>query len=196
MKFELVEIKKIDSYSVKNESVYDITVEDDHSYCVDDNIIVHNSVCSTKTETGILTPMWSMLEEIREYKDRSTTKCLIIADGSIKEPSHFDKAMALADIAMAGGIFAGTNESPGNVIKMSHGEKVKLFRGAASFSTQKYEAGKEPKYVEGVETFVPYTGSLKKIVERYTGGLKSAMSYMNATNLYEYRHNYDYTIVK
>lgn len=158
--------------------------------------IAGGSVCSTKIETGVLTPMWSMLEEIREYKNKSTTKCLIIADGSIKEPHHFTKAMALADITMAGGIFAGTEEAPGNVIKMKHGEKVKLFRGAASFSTQKYEAGKEPKYVEGIETFVPYSGTLEKVVERFNGGLQSSMSYFNALTLWEYRNNFDYTIVK
>jgi len=158
--------------------------------------IAGGSVCTSRNETGILSPMWTTLEEIRAYKNKSTTKCLIIADGSIKEPQHLAKALCLADIAMAGGIFAGTEEAPGHVIKMKHGEMVKLFRGAASFSTQKHKAKKEPKYVEGLETFVPYVGSLKKVVDRYTGGLQSSMSYMNATNLWELRHNFDYTIVK
>jgi len=197
MKFELVEIKKIDSFKVNNQKVYDITVEDDHSYCVDGNIVVHNSVCSTKTETGVLTPMWSTLQEVRDCKNKNPTyKSLIIADGSIKQPNHLCKALCLADIAMAGGIFAGTEEAPGNVIKTPDNQMVKLYRGAASFSTQKYEAKKHPKYVEGIETFIPYTGALRKVVDRYTGGLQSSMSYMNAKTLSEYRQNFDYTIVK
>lgn len=158
--------------------------------------IAGGSVCSTKTETGVLTPMWSMLEEIRGWKNKTESQTLIIADGSIKQPQHLCKALCLADIAMCGGIFAGTEEAPGNVIKTPNNEMVKLYRGAASFSTQKYEAKKHPKYVEGIETFIPYAGSLKKVVDRYTGGLQSSMSYMNAKTLSEYRNNFDYVVVK
>lgn len=158
--------------------------------------IAGGSVCSTKIETGVYSPMFSMLKEIREIKDKYDLKTLIIADGNIKKPADLCKALVFADIAMAGGIFAGTEEAPGNVIKQSNNEMVKLFRGAASFSTQKYESGKKPTYVEGIETFVPYTGSLSKIVERYKRGLRSSMTYFNSLNLTEYKQNINYQMVQ
>ena len=157
--------------------------------------IAGGSVCSTKIETGIYSSMWSMLQEIRTYKNENNCQALIIADGNIKKPADSNKALCLADICMAGGIFAGTEESPGNIIKQPDGSMVKLFRGAASFSTQKYEAGKNPTYVEGFETFVPYCGALSKVVQRYTNGLKSCMSYFNANNLEELRKNMSYRVL-
>lgn len=158
--------------------------------------IAGGSVCSTKNETGVLSPMASTLIEISEYKKENCLKSLIIADGGIKQPADFCKALALgADIVMAGGIFAGTDESPGNVIKDNNGKMHKLFRGAASFSTQKYLAGKKPTYVEGIETFVDYTGSVKSIVERFNRGLKSSMSYFNSYDLKSYKENVSWSII-
>ena len=152
--------------------------------------IAGGSVCSTKTETGVLSPMASTIIEVSEFKKENNCKALIIADGGIKQPADFCKALALgADLVMAGGIFAGTDEAPGNVIKDKSGKMHKLFRGAASFSTQKYLAGKKPTYVEGIETFVDYTGSVNAVIERFIRGLKSSMSYFNSYNLEEYREN-------
>lgn len=157
--------------------------------------IAGGSVCSTKTETGVLSPMASTIIEVAEFKKENNCKSLIIADGGIKQPADLCKALALgADIVMAGGIFAGTDEAPGNVIKDKSGKMHKLFRGAASFSTQKYLAGKKPTYVEGIETFVDYTGSVKTVIERFSRGLKSSMSYFNAANLNEYRENISWSI--
>ena len=158
--------------------------------------IAGGSACSTKTETGIYTPMFSLLKKIREYKDSSNCKSNIIADGGIKSPSCMNKALCFADICMAGGIFAGTKESPGNTIKQQDGSIYKIFRGAASFSTQKYESGKSPLYVEGKEILRPYIGSVEKVVLRYNGGLKSCMSYFNSNNLEDFRKNVSYGIVK
>ena len=158
--------------------------------------IAGGKVCSTKDETGVLSPMASTIIEISEFKKENNSKALIIADGGIKQPSDLCKALALgADIVMAGNIFAGTDEAPGNVIKDSTGKMHKLFRGAASFSTQKYLAGKKPTYVEGIETFVDYTGSVKAVIERFTRGVKSSMSYFNSCNLNEYKENVSWSIV-
>ena len=81
-----------------------------------------------------------------------------------------------------------------NVIKDKNGKMHKLFRGAASFSTQKYLAGKKPNYVEGIETFVDYIGSVKNVIERFNRGIKSSMSYFNACNLKEYKENVSWTL--
>ena len=158
--------------------------------------IAGGSVCSTKTETGVLSPMGSTIIEVAEHKYANNLKSLIIADGGIKQPADFCKALALgADIVMAGGIFAGTDEAPGNVIKDRNGRMHKLFRGAASFSTQKYLAGKKPTYVEGIETFVDYTGSVKSVIERFNRGLKSSMSYFNSCNLKSYKDSISWSII-
>ena len=139
--------------------------------------------------------MFSLIQEIREHKEKYGYKAAIIADGSIKIPADMNKALCYADICMAGSIFAGTDESPGNVMKDVNGNFIKLFRGAASFSTQKYEAGKKPTYVEGLETFVPYTGSVNKVIERFVRGLRSSMTYFNSQNLTEYRKNVTWGIL-
>jgi IMP dehydrogenase len=157
--------------------------------------IAGGQVCSTKNETGVLSPMASTILEISEFKNNNNHNAMIIADGGIKQPADFCKALALgADLVMAGGIFAGTDESPGNVIKDKNGKMHKLFRGAASFSTQKYLAGKKPTYVEGIETFVDYVGGVKPVLERFSRGLRSSMSYFNASNLKEYKENISWTI--
>ena len=157
--------------------------------------IAGGGVCSTKNETGVLSPMASTIIEIAEYKQSNNLTSLIIADGGIKQPADFCKALGLgADIVMAGGIFAGTDESPGNVFKDRNGKMHKLFRGAASFSTQKYLAGKKPTYVEGIETFVDYIGSVETVIDRFSRGLKSSMSYFNASNLSEFRENISWSL--
>ena len=157
--------------------------------------IAGGQVCSTKNETGVLSPMASTIIEIAEHKKANNLKSLIIADGGIRQPADFCKALALgADVVMAGGIFAGTDEAPGNVIKDKNGKMHKLFRGAASFSTQKYLANKKPTYVEGIETFVDYAGNVKNVIERFNRGLRSSMSYFNSNTLLEYRENISWTL--
>jgi IMP dehydrogenase len=153
--------------------------------------IAGGSVCSTKIATGIYTPMFSTLRHLYNYKINNNFQIKIIADGGIKTPADYCKAMCVADIAMAGGIFAGTDESPGNIIK-NDGKLCKVFRGAASYGVQKYEAGKEPKYVEGLETLIEYKGSLKSVVDSFNNGLRSCLSYMNAKNVDELKTKYNF----
>lgn len=167
--------------------------------------IAGGSVCTTKTETGIHLPTWESVLECYENRKLVPTSQpnvhdftnqflpLIIADGGISEPADMCKALALgADLVMAGGIFAGCDESPGAVIKID-GELKKIYRGAASYSTQiEASGGEKPEYNEGNETMVPYTGSAVKVIQRFSGGLRSSMSYMNARDLRQYRQNVFY----
>lgn len=157
------------------------------------------SVCETKTETGVYVPMVTSIRECYERKDGliKTGKYdmnhmpKIIADGGIQTPSDMCKALAVgADMVMCGSVFAGTEEAPGQVHNID-GDLIKLYQGAASFGVQKNHRDKEPDYVEGRESFVPYKGKVKKILNRFSAGLKSSMSYMNALNLHEYKQNVD-----
>lgn len=171
--------------------------------------IAGGSVCETRTETGVYSPMATVIQEVamteepyewHDYSDdtikisfdkrvRANRKALLIADGGIHTPADMCKALALgADVVMMGGALAGTKESPGETLKID-GKLYKKLRGAASFSTQKESTGEEPDYVEGAETLVPYRGSVEKVINRFAAGLRSSMSYMNARDLTEYRKN-------
>ena len=156
--------------------------------------IAGGSVCETRTETGVYSPMASGILDVQGLTDRKhgvlterfgNRKALLIADGGIKTPSDMCKALALgADLVMAGGIFGGAKESPGEVLKID-GKLFKILRGAASYSVQNGNSG----YIEGAETIVPYQGSVEKVINRFAAGLRSSMSYMNARTLDEYRRN-------
>lgn len=151
--------------------------------------IASGSVCETKSESGIFTPMATAIENIISVLGQHNKGALLIADGGIKSPGDVAKAIALgADLCMAGGIFAGTKEAPGEPINTGTHDKpqlVKLMRGSASFSVQN---GKS-EHVEGKETFVPYKGSVERVINRYAAGLRSSMSYHNARTLDEFRKN-------
>jgi IMP dehydrogenase/GMP reductase len=147
--------------------------------------IAGGSVCETRTETGIYSPMATAIYACNLAK----TKSLLIADGGIRTPSDMCKALALgADVVMLGGALAGTREAPGEVLKID-GKLYKKLRGASSFSIQKESKGEDPEYNEGAETLVPYKGSVEKVINRFAAGLRSSMSYADARTLEEYRNN-------
>lgn len=163
--------------------------------------IAGGSVCETKTETGVYSPMATAIYNIThrtkinsddwygEERILEKRKALLIADGGIRTPADMCKALALgAEVVMMGGALAGTKESPGEIIKLD-GKLYKKLRGAASFGVQKEAKQEDPDYVEGTETLVPYVGSVEKVINRFAAGLRSSMSYMNAKNLTEYRAN-------
>lgn len=184
MKFKLTPIQKIDSYEVKETVVHDLTVKDNHSYCVTkDNVIVHNSACITKNNTGIYHCMASL---INECKDSGKT---IIADGGIREVGDFCKAIALgADMVMMGSVLAKAHESPAELV-WKDDRQHKLFHGSASYENQKIYK-ETPRYIEGKSVLLEYKSeSLSSILNSYFEGLRSSMSYCNATNLEEYRKN-------
>jgi IMP dehydrogenase len=193
MKFKLISIDTIEKKQYVGK-VYDLAIANTHSYNIR-GISVHNSVCETKTETGVHMPTLQSIEECYEYKihmerDGGIAMPQIIADGGIRVPSDLNKAIAVgADVAFCGSIFAGTSESPGNVINID-GELLKLYRGAASFGVQVESLDHEPDYVEGRESMVKYKpGGVSKVVKRFRNGLRSAMSYMDARTIKEFREN-------
>ena len=118
----------------------------------------------------------------------------VIADGGIKYSGDVSKAIAAgASVVMIGGLFAGTEESPGETI-LYQGRTFKSYRGMGSLGAM--EAGSADRYAqdtaergksvpEGVEGRVPYKGSLGGLVDQLVGGLRSGMGYCGAANLKE-----------
>jgi IMP dehydrogenase/GMP reductase len=147
--------------------------------------IAGGSVCETRNETGVYVPTPYAVAEAATVRKRA----LIIGDGGVRMPADLSKLLALgADVVMLGSALAGTREALGRVIVVD-GKRYKIMRGAASFSVQQESGGMRPQYVEGAETLVPYKGRVEEVLHRYQAGLRSSMSYMNATTLSDFRRN-------
>ena len=154
------------------------------------------SICTTRLVAGIGVPQLSAILAVRKGVGRK--KVSIIADGGIKFSGDISKALAAgADAVMIGSLFAGTNESPGKIIK-KNGKLFKNFRGMGSIgamnkgSADRYFQTKQKdtsKYVpEGVEGLVRYKGSVEKIIYRLIGGLKSSMGYLGKKKIINLRN--------
>jgi len=142
------------------------------------------SVCSTRIKTGFGVPQLSSLQDCRKV-DR-----LLISDGGVRFPADAVKALAAgADFVMMGGIFAGTEETPGETIEKTgpDGAKIrfKRFRGMASREAQEDYMGSmsEWKTAEGISVDVPCCGSVKDVVRDLMGGIRSGMTYCGAETI-------------
>ncbi len=116
----------------------------------------------------------------------------IIADGGIRKPADFAKAMAAgARVIMVGSMLAGTEEAPGEVVG-----GVKKARGQASEDYMKDNGSQlgEFRSAEGVTTMVPYKGSAEIIINDLVGGLRSAMSYIGAKNIKQFQKKAQFTL--
>jgi len=148
------------------------------------------SICTTRVVTGAGVPQITAIMEATRAAAGSGVP--IIADGGIKYSGDISKAIAAgASVVMIGGLFAGTEESPGETI-LYQGRTFKSYRGMGSLGAM--EAGSADRYAqdtaergksvpEGVEGRVPYKGSLGALVEQLVGGLRSGMGYCGAANL-------------
>ncbi|VVB82247.1 Inosine-5'-monophosphate dehydrogenase [uncultured archaeon] len=145
------------------------------------------SLCTTRLMTGAGVPQ---LTAIMDVYDETKGEIPICADGGIKLPGDLTKALgAGADSVMMGFVFAGTDESPGEIIEKEE-KKFKLYRGSASYdvSVKKAELdgnNNKPISVEGEQTLLSYKGSINPIVENFLGGLASGMTYTGAKNMKE-----------
>ena len=154
------------------------------------------SICTTRLVAGIGVPQLSAILAARKGVGRK--KVSIIADGGIKFSGDISKALtAGADAVMIGSLFAGTEESPGKIIK-KNGKLFKNFRGMGSIgamnkgSADRYFQTKQKetsKYVpEGVEGLVKYKGTVEKIIYQLIGGLKSSMGYLGSKKIINLRN--------
>jgi IMP dehydrogenase len=147
--------------------------------------ISNGAVCSTALATKVGVGSASLIREIAEKQAENPDyfKTDLIADGGIKNPGDVSLAIALgAKVVMSGSIFAGSEESPGDVLNYN-GNLFKHYSGQAS----KYVKGNS-KFVEGADTLVAYKGPLKKIWESYKNGLQSSMAYMDSRTICEHRY--------
>lgn len=146
------------------------------------------SACETRPNTGFGCPQLSALAKCVAVADGKP----IICDGGIKTGSDVAKALgAGVDCIMSGSIFAGTAETPGRIKTKKNGEKVMVYMGSASEEAQfeRFIKG-ELDFVrapEGEEYEVPLKGSLKDVIERYLGWLRSSMAFAGARTLQEFR---------
>ena len=150
------------------------------------------SICTTRVVTGAGVPqITAILEAARAAQG---TGVPVIADGGVKYSGDITKAIAAgASVVMIGGLFAGTEESPGETI-LYQGRTFKSYRGMGSLGAM--ESGSADRYAqetaergkavpEGVEGRVPYKGPLGGLVEQLVGGLRSGMGYCGVCNLKE-----------
>jgi len=151
------------------------------------------SICTTRVIAGVGIPQLSAIMETTEISEKYDVP--IIADGGIKFSGDITKAIAAgAHSVMIGNLFAGTDESPGDIV-LYQGRSYKVYRGMGSLEAMKegsrdrYFQGdveSEAKLVpEGIEGRVPYRGALSFCVQQLIGGLKAGMGYLGAENIQE-----------
>ena len=149
------------------------------------------SICTTRIVAGVGVPQLSAI--YRASRALKGTGVTIIGDGGVRFTGDIAKAIAAgADVVMAGGLFAGVDESPGETI-IYDGRKYKIYRGMGSISAM--EDGSKDRYFqdvesdikklvpEGIEGRTPYKGSLAEVMVQYTGGLRAGMGYVGAAHI-------------
>ncbi|MBX3186798.1 MAG: IMP dehydrogenase [Labilithrix sp.] len=154
------------------------------------------SICTTRVVAGIGVPQITAVSDCARIGDRHGVP--IIADGGIKHSGDVTKAIAAgAAVVMIGSLFAGTDESPGDLV-LYQGRSYKVYRGMGSIGAMK--KGSKDRYgqggtadeklvPEGIEGRVPHRGSLASILHQLVGGLRSGMGYTGSRTIKDLRSN-------
>jgi IMP dehydrogenase len=155
------------------------------------------SICTTRIVTGVGVPQITAIANVSEAL--ANTSVGIIADGGIRYSGDVCKAIAAgASAVMIGSLFAGTDESPGEM-ELFHGRTYKEYRGMGSLGAMAQRHGSSDRYFqdtkngadklvpEGIEGRVPYKGSLVSIVNQLIGGLRSGMGYTGCSDIHTMR---------
>jgi IMP dehydrogenase len=151
------------------------------------------SICTTRVIAGVGIPQLSAVMETSEVSEKHGVP--VIADGGIKFSGDITKAIAAgARSVMIGNLFAGTDESPGEIV-LYQGRSYKVYRGMGSIEAMKEgskdryfqeDVESETKLVpEGIEGRVPYRGVLSYAIQQLIGGMKAGMGYLGAANMQE-----------
>jgi IMP dehydrogenase len=151
------------------------------------------SICTTRIVAGVGVPQISAIANVAAAL--KNTGVPLIADGGIRFSGDIAKALvAGANSVMIGGLFAGTEESPGEV-ELFQGASYKSYRGMGSLGAMSQSHGSKDRYFqdatdeleklvpEGVEGRVPYKGSIVTIVHQLAGGLRAAMGYTGSPTI-------------
>lgn len=151
------------------------------------------SSCTTRIVAGVGVPQLSSI--INSYEIAQKRNIPIISDGGMRYSGDIAKSLAAGSNAvMLGSIFAGTDESPGEII-LWEGRSYKSYRGMGSISAMKsgssdryFQKGTKNKKLvpEGIEGMVPVKGSLSSLVHQLLGGLRSSMGYCGAKDLEDF----------
>ncbi|MGI9307941.1 MAG: IMP dehydrogenase [Gammaproteobacteria bacterium] len=155
------------------------------------------SICTTRIVAGVGVPQISAVAEVAAAAAKAGIP--VIADGGVRYSGDIAKALvAGASCAMIGSLFAGTEESPGEV-ELYQGRSYKSYRGMGSLGAMAQQHGSSDRYFqdaseqleklvpEGIEGRVPYKGSLVAIVHQLVGGVRAAMGYTGCATIDEMR---------
>ena len=155
------------------------------------------SICTTRIVSGVGVPQITAVSNVAAVA--SAAGVPVIADGGIRYSGDVAKAIAAgANCTMIGSLFAGTEESPGEV-ELYQGRSYKSYRGMGSLGAMAQKHGSSDRYFqdpsaeleklvpEGIEGRVPYKGSLVAIVHQLTGGLRAAMGYTGCDTVEQMR---------
>jgi len=157
------------------------------------------SSCTTRIVAGVGIPQLTSVIECSEVAKKMNKK--IISDGGMRFSGDISKSLAAgANSVMLGGIFAGTDESPGEVV-LWEGRSYKVYRGMGSVAAMK--SGSSDRYFqnssdvkklvpEGVEGLVPYKGLLGETIHQLVGGVKSCFGYCGSKNIQEFQKNAEF----
>ena len=152
------------------------------------------SICTTRMVAGVGVPQVSAVNNVAMALAKSGVPC--IADGGVRFSGDVAKAIAAgAWTVMIGGLFAGTEEAPGEV-ELFQGRSYKSYRGMGSLGAM--QEGSKDRYFqmdvsadklvpEGIEGRVPYKGPLSGVIHQLTGGLRSSMGYMGTDTIGKFR---------
>lgn len=149
------------------------------------------TICTTRMVAGVGMPQLSAVMEVAELTHKHGIP--LIADGGIKQSGDIVKAIAAgAECVMIGSLFAGTDESPGEVF-LYQGRSYKSYRGMGSLSAMargsadryfQQDVSSNLKYVpEGIEGQVPYKGALGTVIHQLVGGLRAGMGYTGSATI-------------
>ena len=153
------------------------------------------SICTTRIVAGVGVPQVTAIQNVAQTLKNSGIP--VIADGGIRYSGDIAKAIAAgAHVVMLGGLFAGTEEAPGE-IELFQGRSYKSYRGMGSLSAmqqgssdryfQEPEMNADKLVPEGVEGRVPYKGSVVAVMQQLTGGLRASMGYLGCATVDEMR---------
>jgi len=155
------------------------------------------SICTTRIVAGVGIPQISAVSNVAEAL--RGTGVPLIADGGVRYSGDVAKALAAGAYAvMLGGLFAGTEEAPGEV-ELYQGRSYKTYRGMGSLGAMSQTQGSSDRYFqesteaeklvpEGIEGRVPYKGSLVSILHQLVGGVRSSMGYTGCSTIEEMRN--------
>lgn len=177
--YEPIEINSIKVEEYKG-FVYDLEVEEDHSYTVN-NIIVHNSICLTRVHTGNGMPQFTALQNAYEgkFNCKYNENPMILCDGGVRNAGDLVKALCFSDIIMSGYLFSGTDEACGEKV-IINGRYYKKYSGSTTL---------KDKYVEGETNLIDYCGGAEEVIDKLLQGIRSGCSYQNCKNISELKKN-------